>query len=139
MVVLIESIDSTVLPPIFSAPSTATMTFFTSTSLYCLYPTLVNANRALLKFDVDTNPSHALQRRGVRVAMAMDKWNLPCTKETCSTRQWDDRRIGIGRLSWREPDDNDIWERYMKQTSYEWSRGLWCHRKDHRCNFNLYL
>jgi len=135
-VILFESHDATALPPIFSAPSTATMTFITSTALYCLYPTLTVSNRALVKWDTSTNPSRILQRRGVQVATAMDEWNCLCTPETCAKRRWDEKRTNIGRLTWRGKDKEDVWETHIMHSSYEWNRGLWCERKDGLCIYS---
>lgn len=123
---LTESRDATVIPMVLSAPSTASMNFVTAQTVYCLYPNLTAERRALTKWDVPQYQTGSLLDRGIDISDTMEKWNLPCTTESCGVRQWNDRRRGIGKFHWSNIETVDEWEQYMKGSCYRWRRGLWC-------------
>lgn len=132
---LTESVDSTVLPLLFSSPTTATMAFFTSVDILCLYPSLIVNNIVLSGFNTVNDTPVSLTNRGLRVMTTMQERGLECTDETCLSvmRSWDGKRLNIGKFKWNMTRQTSEWDTYMRNTIYHWRRRVYVDTKSCTC------
>lgn len=117
-----ESSESTILPLLFSSPTTATMNFLTLSTIYCLYPSIANEKIALTTWNADITHTQAAKNRGIHVSSTMFEQNLPCNDETCdnNVRKWNAKQLGIGQIRWN-PTINSNKSCGLEQfCSYHW-------------------
>lgn len=132
---LTESVDSTILPLMFSSPTTSTMSFLTSVDLYCLYPSLASKNLALKGFNQNNDIMAQMLQKGITVTSTMQQYGLMCTPETCLSvmREWNDNRSRIGKLKWNGSCRSVSWRKHMYGSSYHWRRAIALDTKSCTC------
>lgn len=133
---LTESIDSTVLPLLFSSPSTATMAFLNSVDIVSLYPSLIVNNIVLSGFNTIDGTPASLTNRGLTITVTMQDRHLKCAADTCVSvmRRWDDTHSNISKFRWNVGRRSSVWDTYMRHTSYHWQRGVDSDTKSCKCN-----
>jgi hypothetical protein len=123
-----RSVDSSVLPVVFGSTTTATMSLITNHRIFCFYPCLAAAKRAVYGSYAPGSVDREKHRKwGVALGETAGKWGVPCG-EACGRIR---RRVKGGRGTLTVMWDSTTTEiQPLDHMSYIWWLGSRCGNED---------